>query len=674
MLLFVFLVFDDVRQAPGVAERQERSLKLYWFIPDGLRAEPVLFRVYEWAREGKLPNIARMLERGSRGYSVPVFPGHTPTNFATLLTGAFPTTHGVADGPMRLERYPLSVVSKSGFSSHAKRVPPIWFSLEQQGYRVALLSVPGSTPPELSEGITIKGRWGGWGIDFASRIFHGRGDVELRHEQGLENRLFEQGQELTSYVDARPADGWTGAPRSYGVPREIELPNWGTPVFAYLYDSSDDGVENHDRVAFSLDRAALIADLGIGEWSEWLPVQLHWQTANDYNIHTPKKPDWELELGSVPVQTSFRIKVMRLDAPDGFRIRFLYDGLNRFLSKPTEYAQRLVDAAGPMVDYPDNFPPQLIYFPEDRQTFLDEMRQSLEWHRKAARFLVRHANADVIIHDIYTPNQMLTSRWWLGYLDPASPRYGDVDDAERRRLWDEVLEMYRGIDAIIGEVMDTAPEDTAIVLSSDHGAVPLHTNVLINNLLAREGLLHYRIDEETGYPHIDWERTQAVFLKMDNVYINPQGLGGDYHRAEGEAYRALRRRVVELLTSLEAPDGSRPLARVVTHEDAHLVDLPADRVGDLVIANAAGFGWSESITAGGEVFERARVSGYKQAVIPDDEQGMWTPFIIVGPGIRRGGELAEPLRHVDQYPTIMRMLGATLPDHVEGSARLDAFD
>lgn len=28
--------------------------KVYWFIPDGMRAEPNLFNVYQWAKEGKL--------------------------------------------------------------------------------------------------------------------------------------------------------------------------------------------------------------------------------------------------------------------------------------------------------------------------------------------------------------------------------------------------------------------------------------------------------------------------------------------------------------------------------------------------------------------------------------------------------------------------------------------
>jgi predicted AlkP superfamily phosphohydrolase/phosphomutase len=123
------------------------GLKIYWFIPDGLRAEPVVFRIFEWARKGDLPNLKRMMEKGAFGYSRPVFPSHTPVNFASLLTGATPAVHGIADGAMRVEGYPLAISARGGFSSVSKRVPSLWSTLEERRLLVSLLSVPGSTPP-----------------------------------------------------------------------------------------------------------------------------------------------------------------------------------------------------------------------------------------------------------------------------------------------------------------------------------------------------------------------------------------------------------------------------------------------------------------------------------------------------------------------------------------------
>ena len=142
----------------------DNRLKLYWFIPDGVRAEPGLFNIYKWAEEGYLPNIKKLMDRGSYGFSYPNFPSHTPTNFATLLTGAYPEVHGVDDGPMRVIGKPLDKVAVPGFRSTAKKVPPIWKTLEDEGLKVAILSVPGSTPPEVNKGVVLRGRWGGWGV------------------------------------------------------------------------------------------------------------------------------------------------------------------------------------------------------------------------------------------------------------------------------------------------------------------------------------------------------------------------------------------------------------------------------------------------------------------------------------------------------------------------------
>jgi len=87
------------------------AIKLHWFIPDGLRADPNVFKIYEWAQQGKLPNLRKMMEMGSYGYSIPVFPSHTPVNYASLFTGTSPLRNGVADGPIHEWGHPLASAS-----------------------------------------------------------------------------------------------------------------------------------------------------------------------------------------------------------------------------------------------------------------------------------------------------------------------------------------------------------------------------------------------------------------------------------------------------------------------------------------------------------------------------------------------------------------------------------
>jgi len=643
-----------------------KPVRLYWFVPDGFRAEPVTFKIYQWAQEGKLPNIKRMMDEGSYGYSIPVFPGHTPTNFATLMTGTTPDVHGIADGPMRIEGYPLQMVSKGGFTSQAKKVPPIWYTLEEKKFLVSLLSIPGSTPPELNEGITIKGRWGGWGIEFPAINFHSEGDAKLQVETGLNRRVFNFGSELTKFLKAENPHGWSLKVKSYSPEREINLTNWKEPVYGLIYDSKDDGIENYDRIVFSKDKQSKLSDLAEGDWGEWMPVSLNWELKNDYNIYTPKKMEWERDASSVNVDTEMKIKVIKLGKKDYFRVRFLYNQLNEFLVKPNYLYQGIREANGPSVDFVDNYPPQLIYLNEDKKTFIEEANFSLDWHNKMAAYMIKNFSSDVIIQSIYTPNQMLTSRWWMPYLDPKSPKYKQISEEERNVLWNDVLKMYQGIDHILGTVLDNCDENTYVVLSSDHGAIPLYKEVRLNNLFAKKGWLNYKLNKRTGEYEIDWARTKVVFLQMDNIYIHPDGLEKVYHHASGPEYEALRQQVIDELEKLKDDNGIKPLAQVLKREQASVLFLPPDRTGDLIIANSAHYNWVEDITDDQLIFKDSLKGGYKQGVIPSSEEGMWTPFMIKGPGVKKNFALEKPINHVDQYSTILHLLQTQLPVHNKG--------
>jgi predicted AlkP superfamily phosphohydrolase/phosphomutase len=658
-LFFLCLVLlcscERLEKTPEPPTSSGKATKLVWIIPDGFRAEDDLFKVYEWAQEGKLPNIRKMMDNGAYGYCIPSFPSHTPTNFATLLTGAYPEVHGVADGPMRAEGYPLNKPAVAGFSSVAKKVPPIWVTLEKAGKKVALVSMPGSTPPELENGIVIRGRWSGWGADFHALNFERDDNGSGRIKLGRNSRLFFLGAELTRFIKAQPAANWSDAPESFSPGLQAAMNGYGSTVYAYIYDGSDDKKVNYDTILFSRNKKDILARLGQGQWSDWVPTTLKWT--------------------NVSVDSYVAINVIKLDDNGFFRVRFFYDNSNRFIVQPPEVAGELEQAIGPMVDFVDNFPPQLIYYPEDKDTFLTEAEMSFKWHKKAIPFILQKYKPDVLIHDIYTPNQMLTSRWWMGYVDPNSRRYNDVTEAERQELWSEVFSMYQKMDDLLGEVLKNVDNDTLVVFSSDHGVVPLDRYVRLNNLFAREGLLKFSINSTTGEPIVDWNKTKVIFIKMDSVYINPNGLAGNYKRASGEEYEQLRERVVKLLNELEDPaTGVRPAIAVVRWEDApERLRLPQDRVGDLVVANEAGYGWSEDMSEDLKIFDVPLETGYKQAILAENITGMRTPFIVMGPGIKKGYKLPKPVNTVDQYPTIMRALGEESPGFVQGRVLDEIF-
>lgn len=618
------------------------ATKLYWFIPDGMRADTDLLTVYKWAEEGKLPNIKKMMDKGSYGYSIPDFPSHTPVNFAALLTGTHPLVNGVADGPMRIEGKPLEKPSVSGFSSAAKKVSPIWTVLEAAKKKVALLSIPGSTPPESKNTIIIRGRWGNWGQDDTALIFQPKEKQADMKTVGAGFKLFYLGENLTRFIDTKittPAEI-----TSYSPIKEAKMSARGLDIYAFIVDSTNDNKTNYNKVYLSYtEDGKAFAVINQGDWTDWFPVKL---------TYVDKKYD-----------SNVKIKAIKIWENGQFRIRILYNNLNEFVTQPSSVAKDLTDALGPMVDFVDNFPPQLIYEPEDKQTFLEEVQMSLDYHKNATKFVFDKYNTDVFLQDIYTPNQMLTSRWWMRFIDPKSPDYS-VKSSEKAMA--EVLKMYQGLDSIIGEALKHDDGKTLFVLSSDHGII-LQTKILaLNNLFASKGWLNYKLDPQTGEVAVDWANTKVIYLQTNNIYINPNGLAGPYKRATGASYDSLKAEVVSLVALFKDADGVNPVQRVIDFQDApSFAEIPQDRIGDLILEINPGFGFSEGINQDLQVVYPSLTSGNKQAYDPKTD-GLQTPFVIMGPGVRHNYQLPSNISHVDQMPTILSLMGIKIPNYVQG--------
>lgn len=646
VLIVAFLLYQKF------SPRYKSPVKLYWFIPDGVEANISTENIFQWAKDGKLPNIKKLIENGSYGYSYPNFPSHTPTNFASLLTGAYPDVHGIDDGPMRVIGKPLDKIAVPGFRSTSRKIPAIWKNLEDAGYKVGIIAIPGSTPPEITKGVILRGRWGNWGPDYFAVNFETKGNLAQRIKQGRASRFFYFGPELTQYVDPTASADWQTPPKSFSSPLEIKLTSWGANVFGYIYDSTDDKKINYDHVALSLDKKTVFADLTQGKWSGWQPITLKWQ----------------VDTGNVDVASNLKIALIKIDQDGFYRLRLFYNNLNQYNTQPTEASQVLTKNIGPMVDFVDNFPAQLIYYPEDKKIFLDEQTMSFDWHKAIVSEIVKDYSPQIIIHDVYNPTQMLTSRWWRGYIDPKSVWYKKATDQEREKLWTEVQDMYKKLDDIVGEILKVTDQNSYIVFSSDHGQVALDHSVALNNLFAKKGWLSFTIDQKTGEPIIDWKKTKVIYLKMAHVYINPNGLDGNYNRASGPAYEALRDEVIQALKDLKDQNGVSPLSNVVKWENVKAdLHLDPDRAGDLVIANTPGYGWTEEMTPDLAVITDPLISGYKQAIMAQDVPEMWTPFIIAGPGIKKNNYLGDnPFSLVDQYPTIMTALKQKIPDFVQG--------
>jgi predicted AlkP superfamily phosphohydrolase/phosphomutase len=103
--------------------------------------------------EGRLPNLARVRERGAYMRCASVKPPVTYPAWTTCVTGVNPGKHGIFDFTEMISgSYALRFVN-----STFRRAPALWNILSDAGKRVCVLGVPGTYPPEAVNGIMVAG-------------------------------------------------------------------------------------------------------------------------------------------------------------------------------------------------------------------------------------------------------------------------------------------------------------------------------------------------------------------------------------------------------------------------------------------------------------------------------------------------------------------------------------
>lgn len=105
-------------------------------------------------KEGELPNLAGMIEKGVRGRLISAFPPVTPTAWASFATGKNPGKHGIMDFVIpRKDSYRRTIVNATNIKGKT-----LWSILSEAGKRVGVIHVPMLThPPQRVNGFIVSG-------------------------------------------------------------------------------------------------------------------------------------------------------------------------------------------------------------------------------------------------------------------------------------------------------------------------------------------------------------------------------------------------------------------------------------------------------------------------------------------------------------------------------------
>jgi predicted AlkP superfamily phosphohydrolase/phosphomutase len=238
--------------------------------------------------------------------------------------------------------------------------------------------------------------------------------------------------------------------------------------------------------------------------------------------------------------------------------------------------------------------------------------------------------------------------YFMRYQDPEHLRH----DPDPRHA-DAMLDQYRYCDLRIGELLQDAGGDTAVMVVSDHGMQRLDGKLCLNDWLRANGYLKLDAPAESPQPlsraPVDWARTRAwAHGYAGQIYLNLKGRDPQGCVDPGEADGLLD----EIAVGLQASGGldGRPLdLRTIRRADVY--DGPfADRCPDLFV-QADGCRLLSSDLVGSDRLVRP----VTELGIDDGAHAPFGFLALAGPGVEPLGRFSA-LHLLDVAPTVLDLL------------------
>ena len=619
--------------------------------------------------DGTMPNLARLQKAGWWAEVVPTMPPTTPAGWATIATGAWPSTHGVEGFAVHRPGDPLDRKTHSLYSDTVN-AEFIWQAAERAGKHTILLKYPLSWPPTKGTNLVQVDGAGGWGgLKCVWDLTHSgcwdtHAELPTRHEDDAmlsEEWLTRDSDTIDEETVQRlviqePSETWKGlAPNATPLwETTITLRaanNQYTTVFVLVMD-----IQGEDRLIISPDRnGAGHPYLAAGDWSPWIHVQF--------------RDIQETHAGHV------RFKVMALSASDK-QLRLYQTQIHNEagFTWPKHVADNLLEVAGPFVEWTESYERLKDWI--DDATQMEIYEQHVSWMERATRYLMENHPWDLFMTQLHIIDMAYHLYW--GAVDSRHPQY---DPARAPEFWKLLQKTHALADEFLGNVVEMAGPDTLVVVCGDHGQDLYHTGFLINHHLIKQGWLAIARDPRTGNPQVDWKHTKAYAIGY-RIYLNVLGRDPQGYVRDSD-YKPLQEEIIRSLYAVEDPrTGNHPIRIAMPQDDAKSIGLYGRSMGDIVMAMASGYqargtisvppdAWLgrhvqvESLTVFRATDLLREFSGDHDTSFPFN-RAIHTMLYLAGPGIRPG-HAEVPIRMVDIAPTMCRYLHIPMPLHSEGN-------
>ncbi len=529
---------------------------------DGIGAD----LAWGWLDEGVIAGpdgVAGMVAHGLAARRMRmVNPTLTAVNHISLATGAVPAATGIVSNSFHPAGTPITK-RVSGFSAPIA-AETLWQAARRQGRRVGVLTWPGADAASPD-------RMGDFGLTWPARGLSRAEIVELEPEKA------EALRELPS-ADGVAGLEWT-VTVSLGKTEPAE-----TQFELAVFDGNPDGTSVYDSAAV---RSAPNAEWKILDRDRWFPYEVHAQASSDP--------------GAMPYGSWCKVLHENLHTGE---VRLYLGELYRVMGYPAAFEQGIAEDVGFWPGPPDNYKLGEWWLDETRgidlDTYLEQLERLDRYLDKVAAWTVRHERFDLLMAYHPTPDEyehaslIVDQRQWAW--SPGRALAAREGMKRVGRSFDvSVTAMWRLLN----------PHRDALVVVSDHGHLPLHDVVNVNQALAEAGLLDVTGEGRHPRPGPKSRVVATTSGGCAHLYLNLAGRepGGVVQPDQAEA---TLRRAAQVMADLNQ-DGQPVVERIVRREEAGPLGLASPNSGDLIVFLEPGF--SASSRLGGKVIEPTRYYG-----------------------------------------------------------------
>jgi predicted AlkP superfamily phosphohydrolase/phosphomutase len=316
---------------------------------------------------------------------------------------------------------------------------------------------------------------------------------------------------------------------------------------------------------------------------------------------------------------------------------------------PTDLRIELEEKFGPYIF-------DVVFRTDDKDKLLEQTYDMTEQRFKVLNHLITKKPWDFFMFVEIGVDRIHHAFW--KYLDPVHHLYEKGNPYEN-----VILDYYKRVDTLIGELLSNVDQDTTVLVVSDHGAKSMKGAFCINEWLIEQGdlVVNERHQSPISFEKVDvdWSRTKAWGWGgyYARIFLNVEG-----RETQGvikiEDYKKEREALIERLAAVKGPNEEEWKTKIIKPQK-YFQDLNGD-YPDLMIYFDDLY-WRSAGTLGhGTKYLLENDTGPDDAVHAQD--GI---YILYDP--KNKCSVRKDANILDIGPTILDEMGLAVPEDMRGN-------